>query len=168
MNAIAEAREKIYLNQLRNHAVRSPELLVPGGRAIFAHIPDHLDIDSFEGKKQIEGELVTVLAVEEKSFLELHPYAPGGFEGADEKKLVVIFTDERGRQGYHYARDYGLEPYDGGIFNPTNIVVSVDCLEARGWEPVLEPSKNYRKDLERYNRRFNRWDGMAPGYDRNC
>lgn len=166
MTLVSKDREKIYLNQLRNHAIRSPELVVPGTRVIFAHIPDHLDGDSFEGTKQIEGETVTVLAVEEMSFEELHPHAPGGFKGSDEKKLVVLFTDDRGRQGYRYASDCGLEPYNG-VLNPTNIVVSVDCLKAKGWEPVLEPSKGYRKDLERYNKRFNRWDGQVAGYDRN-
>jgi len=165
MTTTTEKREKIYLNQLRNHAIRSPELLVPGTRAIFAHIPEHLDGDSFQGKDFIDGELAQITAVTEMSFMELHPSAPGGFDGADEKKLVVLFEDSKGRQGYHYAADCGLVPY-GTHFNPTNIVVSVDCLEAKGWEPVLEPSKGYRKDLERYNKRFNRWNGQVAGYDR--
>jgi len=161
-----EKREKIYLNQLRSHAIRSPELIVPGTRVIFAHIPAHLDGDAFEGKDFIDGELVTITAVAEMSFMELHPSAPGGFTGADEKNLVVLFEDSKGHRGYRHAADCGLIPY-GIHFNSTNIVVSVDCLESRGWEPVLEPSAGYRKDLERYNRRFNSWDGTAPGYDRN-
>lgn len=165
MNAIAEAQEKIYLNQLRNHAIRSPHDLTPGERVIFAHIPEHLDGDSFEGTKDINGELVTVEEIVEKSRHELYPRNER-YEGDEKRSLVVIFTDQRGRQGYHYAGDCGLEPYNG-VLNPTNIVVSADKLEERGWEPILEPSKSYAKDLKRYNKRFNRWNGQVAGYDRN-
>lgn len=167
MTVATETRSKIYLNQLRNHAIRSQELVVPGARVIFAHIPASLDGDSFDGKDFISGDLVKVDAVTEMSFEDLHPRAPGGFKGSDEKKLVVLYTDDRGHQGYRYASDCGLEPYDGGGFNSTNIVVSVDCLESKGWEPVLEPSKNYKKDLDRYNKRFNSWDGTVAGQDLN-
>lgn len=144
--------KSIHLDELRTYAVRDPQLLKPGQRVIFCHVPPLARPDLASSKARPYGFEATTLEVAAKTFLELHPNTKP--MDSDEPKLVIFYESEHGKS-YTYASDSGVVPYHWGheFYNDTNFLVIEEQLRAAGLEPLLEVSAAYEEELKDYNAR---------------
>lgn len=129
---------RLYLDELRDYAVRDLSLLRVGDHVLRAHIP------SFEYGSQSSafGHTKTIRAIGERTISDLYSYfAPSPDY---ETHIVIEFLD-----GDHiYAEDAGVIPYPSG-FNLANFIVRLEDLVRVGISPIMEASPRSVKILNR-------------------
>ncbi len=146
-----EVKAPIFLDELREFAIRDPERLVPGSRVVLGHVPTLERPDLEDHRQSAYGQIVTVLEVGWKAFAELHPGLSDPFKSGP--ALVMVYDDgsESKLIRYQHLSDSGVVPYSGGWRNPVNFVVLIEDLEAHGIEPLLTVSEDYELALEQFN-----------------
>lgn len=150
-----EVKAPIFLDELREFAIRDPELIQPGDEVVFVSLPPLTDAALESSHSFVSSQRAIVMAVAMKSFRELHPNAPG-FPGDGELSLIVEYRDDEGRGRYRYGSDSGLVPYAEGTdnYNTHNFTVKLSDLREHGYELVEEASIEYLKRLESFNRKI--------------
>lgn len=131
----------LYLEDLKQYAIRDPEAIEAGGELVQVHLPEFHNPSRETRKKLVFGtKLSEVRLANEngKLFLKcVNEYSP--------------------LEQTYYATDTGLIPYAGidghnsNYYNPTNFLVNIKKLEAEGYTVVLEASEKFKKYLEKYN-----------------
>lgn len=146
-----EVKAPIFLDELKEYALRDPERLVPGARVVLGHVPTLERPDLADHRQGAYGRFATVLEVGWKTFAELHPGVSNPINS--EPALVMVYDDgsESKFIRYRHLSDSGVIPYSGGWRNSVNFVVLIEDLEARGIEPMLTVSEAYELALEQFN-----------------
>lgn len=141
MTVEAGNSKTLYLEDLKQYAIRDPEAIEAGGDLVRVHLPE-LRNPSWEIFKQyvFADELIGVRLIREKGNL-----------------FVKAVGNHSSLERSYYATDMGLVPYNktsdngGDYYNPSNFLVNVKKLEAEGYTVVLEASEKFKKSLEKYN-----------------
>lgn len=150
-----EAKAPIFLDELREFAIRDPELIQPGDEIVFVGLPPLTDPALESSQNFVSSERAIVMAIGMKSPRDLHPNGPD-YPSAHDLKLIVEYRDDEGRGRYRYGSDSGLVPYteDPENYNSHNFTVKLSDLREHGYELVEEASVEYLKKLESFNQRI--------------
>lgn len=147
---VVRSGSDVYLDELREFAVRDPEKLEVGDKVIFVHLPV-LDAEStmtIQSNPFIQRGTVSKLSM--MRYRELHPQA--NFE--DEPSLVIFFKDEHGVRRHRYASDSGVIPYGEngqGSYNRTNFTVRIADLKDQGLHLMERCTESYSNRLTAQN-----------------
>jgi len=139
-------------DELGEFAVRDPARLQPGDEVLFLHLPQNGPVKSFWSDPVAFR--ATVEAVGPGNSPAIH-----GTRWSSENEplpwanVVVIYSDDSGKQKYRYATDSGLERYPDGRYNDFNITVLVSELTAQGIKPRLEASEELLERIRKHNAR---------------
>jgi len=158
----AEAMEKaadrgsIYLDELKDLAVRNSEELTPGTEVIFVHLPDLRHPENRDSKDSAHGQVGVITEVG-----LMYPSDLSGLKRLDneEQHTMILYTEGDDRQRHRYAADSGVEPYShsGGArpwYNPTNFTVLLAPLNEAGISVELDVTPEFAEKLEAYNRQI--------------
>lgn len=143
----------LYLDELRDRAVRSPEELTPGAEVLFAHVPDLLEPWTRNYPDSAYASIGTVVEVSMKHHHELRE-GRRALPGSEPKLAIIYRRQDTGERDYFYAADTGVTPYgEPGheFYNPANFAVLLAPLEAEGFVPLLTASEDFQKRLAAYN-----------------
>jgi len=146
----------IYLDELREHAVRDLSKLKSGTEVIFVHLPVLEFPDYEDAKRFVDHTVATITDVRDATFDELYPGLTGS--SGSVAQPVIFYrrgtgTGHEDREYNRHASDSGVIPYEwgSGSYNSTNFVVLLTELEEQGLTPLLRVSEKYAAELEEYN-----------------
>lgn len=150
----------LFLDELRDRAVRSPEELTPGTEVLFAHVPDLLDPWTRSTPDRAYASIGTVVEVSMKHYHELHE-GRRPHSGSEPSLVITYRRQDTGERDYIYAADTGVTPYgDPGheVYNPANFAVLLEPLAEEGIVVFLRASDGFQKELADFN------SLISPGY----
>lgn len=167
----AETLTPVYLDQLREYAVRGADRIKVGDEVIFCHVPPLENPDLEDHRVQASALCAKITEVAYKSFNDLHPGLKANFPGSDKKLLMLFHKSNYGLTNRH-ASDSGVIPYGddkhSNFYNSTNFTVLVSELKELGFIPVLTVTPEYSDRLYKFNAQIEvrEWDYDAYGEDR--
>lgn len=159
----AEAMEKaadrgeIYLDELKDLAVRNSEELTPGTEVIFVHLPDlrHPENRDSKDSAYAHAGIVTEVGI-------MYPSELSGLKRLDseEQHTMILYSEGEDKQRHRYAADSGVVPYGHSgngrpWYNPTNFTVLLAPLNEAGIRPVFDVTEEFAEKLEDYNSKIN-------------
>lgn len=152
----------LFLDELKERAVRDIEQLTPGTEILIGHVPELSHPEAAFARAHYSSDAGIVTEVGYKYFDELHP---GMDRREDEEpKLVILYSDGGDRMQYMHATDAGVIPYGdpkSGNYNDANFLVLVSELNDEGIMPLLRVSDGYEERLEEFNSKVQEYDYSA-------
>lgn len=152
----------LFLDELKERAVRDIEKLTPGTEILIGHVPDLSHPELVDSHAHYSSDAGIVTEVGYKYFDELHP-GMDRHEG-EEPKLVILYSDGGDRMRYMHATDAGVLPYgdpQNGHYNDANFMVLISELNDEGIMPLLRASDDYEERLKEFNSKVHVYDYSA-------
>lgn len=141
MTVEAGNSKTLYLEDLKQYAIRDPEAIETGGELVQVHLPELRNPSRGTRKKLVFGTKLSGVRLTNENG----------------KLFLKCVNDYSPLEQTYYATDTGLIPYTGidghssDYYNPTNFLVNIKKLEAEGYTVVLEASEKFKKLLKDYN-----------------
>lgn len=136
---------RLYLDDLREYAVRDLNRLRVGDHVLLVHLP-RLDVMTpwDRANPNFHAQDKTIESIGKYTFAELN--SNFGLTTQTEPKSAIVFSHER--NDYMYATDAGVEPYPAGFFNPSNFILRLEELVRFGISPALELKPTHSQDRQ--------------------